>query len=170
PVNAALEIARLREERRGNEVEHPTADAHAARNAFSPRGYRGFARISGKGVFVNITDVSDVEQVVDYELIVALDMDIPGRGGPERVVEPGQIRNFGWVGFFRITHPDRERCPFFQARVWGGLCIWRPLLLPGSFDTLPRRVELQAMVSANQVVAANLASRQRSSAMATAIF
>src|SRR5215510_15588938 len=67
-VDIAVEAAGLGEQRRGLEVDHPTADPHAIVEALGLGGRRGFARIARNGGAMKMRHMRIVKEVVDQKL------------------------------------------------------------------------------------------------------
>ena len=116
-VDIAVEAAGLGEQRRRLEIDHPAPDPHAVVQALGLGRRRGFARIAGDGVLMQMRDMGIVEQIVDQKLRIRIDAQIARRQRPALVGEPGQLDDLRIVGACRIAHPDPDDVPALGDRI-----------------------------------------------------
>ena len=168
-VDIPLEIAGTGEQGRRHEIQHPTPHAHAVWKPLRPRRRRSLAGVAGQRLLVDVGDVRQIQQIVDDELVVRAHLNGAGGDRPLAICEPGQWRDLVRIGERRITHPDPQYAPSFVDRIASDLRSRRHLHLPGNKNASSARVELKPVIAAGQVLALNLAARQRRRAMAALI-
>src|SRR5206468_3396719 len=101
--------------------------------------------------------------------IIRVQVDVAGRRGPFRIGEPWQAWNLIRVGLGRIAHPDPHRTPLLVNGIAPDLGATRNERLSRHLDALTMAVEFQPVIAAGEMIAVDLALRQRRRAMAAAI-
>ena len=99
--------------------------------------------------------VGEVEQVVDQELVVALQMQIAAHIGPVRVLVEAHLGDFVRIRQLRVAHPDPGPLPAVDRRKLADGGALGNRRLAGNADARPTRVEGQAVIAALQLVAAD---------------
>ncbi|MEJ2655314.1 MAG: hypothetical protein P8Z69_08445 [Acidihalobacter sp.] len=152
-------------ERRRVDVLHPAGDGHFAVGVADFEGDAGDGFVpDAAGVHVGL--VSEVHEVVDHELVIALEaVERAAFAGPGRIVVPVEVGNKVGVGQRRVARPDPYQAVAFDSREGADAGRGVHRLLRGHVYTAAVAVEFQAVVAAHEIVAVELAHRQRQQAV-----
>src|SRR5262249_13527481 len=113
-------------------------------------------------------DMGEVEQVVDHELIVARDVEIPGHAGPLGIVVLVIVGNkIGLRGFF--SHPDPNEAVTLERRKMPGVKTVRNRCVARNMGADAIAIETDSVIAALDIVAADFAARQRREAVGATV-
>ena len=128
----------------------------------------GHGAVADRGT-VHIGLVRQIHQVVDHQPVVALGVDVLAVRRPGRVVVPVQVRDQSRVGQRRVAHPQPDESMPLDQRIGpdAGRGIYGALRR--HVYTSTRVVEFETVVAADDVVAVQLAHRQRQQPMPAGI-
>jgi hypothetical protein len=111
-----------------------------------------------------------VHQVIEHEQIIGAQMHHRMLMRPDAgIVVVGIADDLRGIGFFRVTHPHPYEGVALDHRIGSHLRARRHLMVPRYEDTLSRRVESQAVISALDAARDHLAQGERRAAMAASI-
>src|SRR5262249_7578041 len=96
------------------------------------------------------------EKVVDQELVITPDFEVPARKSLAWIVVPIHVRDDGRICQARLAHPNPGPAPLFNDGICSHLPARGNMFLAGDADALPRGVELQPVISASHAVAGQL--------------
>ena len=119
---------------------------------------------------MQVAHVREVEQVVGEQLIVCVEVQIAGRDAPGRVVEPREVGNSCGVGLRGLAHPNPRNVPALDDGIAPHAHVVRHVRLPRNLDARTGAIELQAVIAALHDAVLENAARERSRAVATAVF
>ena len=119
--------------------------------------FGSFTRIARNGALVHVSDVGEIEQVVDDELIIRFDMKPAGSCSPLRLRQPRHVGKCFAVSAL-AARPSRSRSRSIFRRP-DSYAPWRRTApAPARYlDTLARHVKLKPVITARQVLARDLA-------------
>ncbi len=167
-VDTAVEADRFGIDAGRNAIEHPARELHAVRrrHRLHLRARIGVG-IARQGRLVHVGGVGLVEQVVrDHQVIAgqALGLALVGPGLVEGIGD-----DLGRIGLLGLAHPDPREIVAIGDREAAHLRLGRNELLVRDLDAAPGAVEDHAVIFAADVVANDLAQRQRHPAVAAAV-
>jgi len=111
-----------------------------------------------------------VEQIVDYQPVIAAHVETFSLRLPARIVEQMPIGDRCRVGQGPVAHPDPHEAPFLDNRVDADIRTGWNLGLTRHLDALPGTIERQSVITAFEGIFDETSFVERIAAMRAAIF
>ena len=113
--------------------------------------------------------MGEIEDIVDHQLVITGDMQIALNGRPLRRIRLEEIRQQGFIDLVDIAHPDEDELVALDRGIVARAEIRPDGRVAGHMGAGALPVEADAVIAAGQVIAHDLARRERRLAMGAAV-
>ena len=167
-VDLVVEIARGAIDGGGVHIVHAPLGAHHVAIDLHLERRLGDAAARQRAL-VDEDHMGEIEDIVDHQLVITGDMQIALHGRPLRRIRLVEIRQQGFIDLVEIAHPDEHELVALDRRIVARAEIRSDGRVAGHMGAGALPVEADAVIAAGQIIAHDLARRERRLAMGAAV-